>query len=122
MGYGASRFRRRNFIGNKKNIRSSFLPRAWQAEHGHPFLFSTEASINLADDDNCSHDGARELFRGLHGIESPDEHLIMAQEAEHAAQPRRQRSRIYGAGMMVCRLHRRFRPEESGVAQGNDDA
>jgi hypothetical protein len=41
-----------NFIGNKKAVKA-FLPRliTWQQERGYPFEFSTEASINLADDD-----------------------------------------------------------------------
>src|SRR5262249_54456258 len=40
-----------NFIGNKKAIKQ-FLPHlaAWQAEHNYPFEFSTEASVNLAED------------------------------------------------------------------------
>src|SRR6266851_3398088 len=41
-----------NFIGNKKNLRT-LLPRlkAWLEERDYPFEFSTEASINIADDD-----------------------------------------------------------------------
>jgi radical SAM superfamily enzyme YgiQ (UPF0313 family) len=40
-----------NFIGNSKEVKR-MLPRlvAWQQDHGHPFQFMTEASINLADD------------------------------------------------------------------------
>src|ERR1700726_5083735 len=40
-----------NFIGNKKNLRT-LLPRlkAWLEERDYPFEFSTEASINIADD------------------------------------------------------------------------
>ncbi len=41
-----------NFIGHKQKIKA-ILPRmiAWMQEHNYPFLFMTEASINLADDD-----------------------------------------------------------------------
>jgi radical SAM superfamily enzyme YgiQ (UPF0313 family) len=41
-----------NFIGNKSRLKRELLPalRAWQAAHGFPFRFFTEASINLADD------------------------------------------------------------------------
>ena len=41
-----------NFIGNKQEIKKilrRFID--WMEEHKHPFSFTTEASINLADDD-----------------------------------------------------------------------
>src|SRR4030095_1560422 len=41
-----------NFIGNKKNVRQLVPVIAdWQKENGYPFSLLTEASINLADDD-----------------------------------------------------------------------
>src|SRR5229473_2248483 len=41
-----------NFIGNKKNVKR-LLPELaeWSERHGYPFAFITEASINIADDD-----------------------------------------------------------------------
>ncbi|MFW3145909.1 MAG: B12-binding domain-containing radical SAM protein [Thermoplasmatota archaeon] len=41
-----------NFIGNKKEVKL-MLPRLirWQKEHGYPFTFLTEASMDLADDE-----------------------------------------------------------------------
>ncbi|HUD85384.1 MAG TPA: cobalamin-dependent protein, partial [Xanthobacteraceae bacterium] len=41
-----------NLIGNKKAVKA-FLPelRMWLDQHGYPFEFTTEASLNLADDD-----------------------------------------------------------------------
>jgi radical SAM superfamily enzyme YgiQ (UPF0313 family) len=41
-----------NLIGNKKAVKG-FLPHLceWQKRHGYPFTFSTQASINMADDD-----------------------------------------------------------------------
>ena len=45
-----------NLIGNKKALKK-FLPElaAWQRERGYPFMFSTEASLNLADDEELLH-------------------------------------------------------------------
>ncbi len=42
-----------NFIGNKKKLKESVLPAlaAWLEYRRHPFSFSTEASINIADDE-----------------------------------------------------------------------
>jgi radical SAM superfamily enzyme YgiQ (UPF0313 family) len=40
-----------NFIGNKKNVRQLMPALAdWNRQHGRPFTFFTEASVNLADD------------------------------------------------------------------------
>jgi radical SAM superfamily enzyme YgiQ (UPF0313 family) len=41
-----------NFIGNKKKVKELLREiKSWLIEHKHPFYFSTEASINLAADD-----------------------------------------------------------------------
>ncbi|MBS0249371.1 MAG: DUF4070 domain-containing protein, partial [Proteobacteria bacterium] len=63
-----------NLIGNKKALRS-FLPelQAWQEARGYPFEFSTEASMNLADDDDLLEMLKQTNFFALFiGIESPD--------------------------------------------------
>ncbi len=63
-----------NFIGNKRKLKADFLPAliSWSKERNYPFRFTTEVSINLADD--------KELLRlmvkaGFHhtfvGIETP---------------------------------------------------
>ncbi len=41
-----------NLIGNKKAVKA-FLPhlKTWLEQHDYPFEFSTEASLNLADDE-----------------------------------------------------------------------
>ncbi len=41
-----------NFIGNKRSVKAMLIELiAWQEKHGFPFHFLTEASTNLADDD-----------------------------------------------------------------------
>ena len=41
-----------NFIGNKKKVKELLREiKKWSAEHKYPFYFTTEASVNLADDD-----------------------------------------------------------------------
>ncbi|TBW35988.1 DUF4070 domain-containing protein [Siculibacillus lacustris] len=69
-----------NLIGNKKALRR-FLPvlEAWQRERGYPFLFSTEASINLADDlPLLALMKACNFFVVFVGIESPDSDTLIA--------------------------------------------
>lgn len=63
-----------NLIGNKKALKA-FLPAltAWQRSHDYPFEFSTEASINLADDDELLKLLQQaNFFMVFVGIESPD--------------------------------------------------
>ena len=64
-----------NFIGNKKNVRQLVPVLAdWQKENGYPFSLLTEASVNLADDDelldHMRDAGFRRVFLG---IETPVE-------------------------------------------------
>jgi len=42
-----------NFIGNKQKIKTEILPQliSWMREKDYPFDFNTEASINIADDE-----------------------------------------------------------------------
>ena len=68
-----------NFIGNKRRLKESLLPAMihWQAAHDHPFYFFTEASINVADDDELlealKQAGFNQLFIG---IETPDKDAL----------------------------------------------
>ena len=92
-----------NFIGNKKAVKA-FLPSliAWQKEHDYPFVFSTEASINLADDDALLA-LMREagFFVVFVGIESPDGDTLVAMQKKQNARRSLTRSihKIYAAGM-----------------------
>ncbi len=65
-----------NFIGNRKKLKSEIMPAIieWQKAKGYPFRFLTEASVNLADDEELmqlmSDSGFTRVFVG---IESPNE-------------------------------------------------
>src|SRR4051794_29569949 len=67
-----------NLIGNKKAVKA-FLPHLaqWLKDHDYPFEFSTEASLNLADDEELLALMRDANFFGLFvGIESPDEETL----------------------------------------------
>jgi radical SAM superfamily enzyme YgiQ (UPF0313 family) len=94
-----------NLIGNKKALRR-FLPqlKAWQTRHGYPFQFSTEASMNLADDAQLlDMMKAANFFCIFMGIESPDtETLISTQKKQNTKRNLAESvHKIYAAGMFV---------------------
>ncbi|MFM7515229.1 MAG: B12-binding domain-containing radical SAM protein, partial [Cyanobium sp.] len=63
-----------NFIGNKRNVKL-LLPalRQWQIEHGYPFSFATEASVDLAADQELMDLMTECRFESVFlGIETPD--------------------------------------------------
>jgi len=94
-----------NLIGNKKAVKA-FLPhlKAWQEAHNYPFELSTEASVNLADDDELlAMMRDANFFAVFIGIESPDpETLVKMQKKQNT---RRVLSdsirRLYESGMFV---------------------
>jgi radical SAM superfamily enzyme YgiQ (UPF0313 family) len=68
-----------NFIGNKKKLKSELLPAVtkWQQEKRYPFKFLTEASINMADDDElCQMMSDVGFTRVFVGIETPNEESL----------------------------------------------
>jgi radical SAM superfamily enzyme YgiQ (UPF0313 family) len=94
-----------NMIGNKKALKL-FLPKlaSWLKERNYPFEFSTEASVNLADDN--------ELLRMLRdanffacfvGIETPDPETLIATSKKQNTRRDLSASihKIYGAGLFV---------------------
>jgi hypothetical protein len=94
-----------NLIGNKKALKQ-FLPRLkeWQEEHNYPFELSTEASVNLADDDVLLHMMRDANFFALFvGIESPDPETLAAMRKKQNTRRNLVDSihKIYGAGMCV---------------------
>lgn len=64
-----------NFIGNKRNVKL-LLPQLqhWQQGHRYPFSFTTEASVDLADDPELMQSMVNSGFRRVFlGIETPDQ-------------------------------------------------
>ena len=64
-----------NFIGNKRNAKL-LLPalKQWQIDHNYPFSFATEASVDLASDDELMQMMSESRFDSVFlGIETPDE-------------------------------------------------
>ena len=64
-----------NFIGNKRNVKLLLKElKVWQAEHQYPFTFNTEASIDLASDQELMDLMVECKFDAVFlGIETPDE-------------------------------------------------
>jgi radical SAM superfamily enzyme YgiQ (UPF0313 family) len=94
-----------NLIGNKKALKR-FLPslRAWQLAHGYPFRFSTEASMNLADDANLlAMLREANFFTVFVGIESPDTETLISMQKKQNTRRSLEDSvhRIYQAGLAV---------------------
>jgi radical SAM superfamily enzyme YgiQ (UPF0313 family) len=94
-----------NLIGNKKALKQ-FLPRLkeWQQKRDYPFELSTEASVNLADDDQLLHMMRDANFFALFiGIESPDEETLVAMSKKQNTRRNLVESihKIYRAGMLV---------------------
>ena len=106
MGYrGHLDFVDDNFIGNKKAVKA-FLPHliGWQRERGYPFAFSTEASINIADDDALLElMQEANFFTVFVGIESPDADTLVSMQKKQNTRRSLADSvhKIYRAGMFV---------------------
>jgi len=69
-----------NFIGNRKKLKQEILPAmiAWMEEKNHPFSFTTEASINLSDDESLMSMMVKAGFEEVFvGIESPNEESLI---------------------------------------------
>ncbi len=94
-----------NLIGNKKAIKA-FLPHLikWQEEYDYPFEFSTEASLNLADDDELIGMLKKaNFFAVFMGIESPDTETLIAMRKKQNTRRSIPESvhKIYKAGIFV---------------------
>jgi hypothetical protein len=94
-----------NLIGNRKAVRP-FLAELgdWLHRHGHPFEFSSEASLNLADDPELLAALRQAGFFALFvGIETPDRATLLSTRKAQNAQRDIAASirRICEAGMFV---------------------
>ena len=69
-----------NFIGNQRNVKRflrELIP--WVQQHNYPFTFITEASVNLAEDDELLQLMAEARFYAVFlGIETPDQDSLHA--------------------------------------------
>jgi len=94
-----------NLIGNKRAVKI-FLPDLidWQKSHKYPFEFSTEASLNLADDDELlALMQEAGFFSVFIGIESSDPKVLVAASKKQNTRRDIAKSirRIYESGIWV---------------------
>src|SRR5215470_9592042 len=112
-----------NLIGNKKAVKD-FLPhlRTWLGQHDYPFEFTTEASINLADDAELLKRMNEANFVGVFvGIESPDpDTLVMTRKKQNTRRSLVESiQKIYAAGLFVAAgFIVGFDSEKGSVADG----
>ncbi len=69
-----------NFIGNKRKLKTEILPAMaqWSKQKNYPFSFFTEASIDLADDEELMRAMTEVGFNMIFiGIESPNEESLV---------------------------------------------
>lgn len=69
-----------NFIGNRRKLKTEVLPAmvAWARQRKHPFALSTEASVNLADDEELMRLMVDAGFNTVFiGIETPNEESLV---------------------------------------------
>ena len=115
-----------NLIGNKKALKK-FLPdlQEWMNKKNFPFEFSTEASINLADDSELlSALAAANFFAIFVGIESPDTDTLVAMRKKQNTRRSLQESiyKIYDAGIFVfAGFIVGFDSEQGNIAEGMID-
>ncbi len=94
-----------NLIGNKKAVKL-FLPEliTWLEQHGYPFEFTTEASINLADDAKLLTMMNQANFVGVFvGIESPDPETLVKMRKKQNTRRNLAESihKLYASGLYV---------------------
>ena len=109
-----------NFIGNRRKAKAMLEELAvWNRAEGHPFRYYTEASINLADDDELlARMSEAGFFHVFIGIETPDPALLKTtQKMQNVpGNPLEKLARIRARGLHVTAgFIVGFDGEESGV-------
>jgi radical SAM superfamily enzyme YgiQ (UPF0313 family) len=95
-----------NFIGNKAHVRRHLLPALieWNRQNRYPFYYTTEASMNLMDDDGLMAQMKEAEFRRVFfGIETPDpEVLKITQKRQNLTRPILERlHKLYAHGIVA---------------------
>ena len=94
-----------NFIGNRKQAKILLRElKEWLEERNHPFYFSTEASINISDDEELMQLMQEVDFRYIFvGIETPDPALLadMNKKQNIDRKLSEDLDKIYSYGMIV---------------------
>ncbi len=94
-----------NFIGNQRNVKrflKELIP--WMKQHHYPFTFITEASINLAEDDELlSLMGQAGFYAVFLGIETPDQDsLQLTRKTQNTRNPLTEAcQKINDAGLLI---------------------
>jgi radical SAM superfamily enzyme YgiQ (UPF0313 family) len=94
-----------NFIGNQRNVKRflrELIP--WMQAHNYPFTFMTEASVNLAEDDELLRLMAEAGFYAVFlGIETPDQDsLAVTRKVQNTRNPLVEAcAKINQAGMLI---------------------
>lgn len=94
-----------NFIGNQRNVKRflrELIP--WMQQHNYPFTFITEASVNLAEDDELLQLMGEAGFNAVFlGIETPDQDsLHVTRKVQNTRNPLIEAcQKINEAGMLI---------------------
>ncbi len=96
-----------NFIGNIRKIKRELLPSLaeWNKKNRYPFYYSTEASMNMADDVKLLEMMQEAEFRLVFmGIETPDPELLLkTQKSQNTVRPIVERvQKCYEYGITVA--------------------
>ena len=111
-----------NFIGNKSNVKNLLQEiEPWMEEHNYPFGLITEASVDLAEEDELLELMVATNFRAVFlGIETPDtESLLLTKKHQNMRRPLVETvQKINQAGLRIMAgLIIGFDQEEAGAGQ-----